>query len=213
MGRSNYKNFRSKYPTPPTYSRREEAKEALKLILEANDPASFAEAYFNTFEDCPPDFFNPAQSKIWREVEAATARLGWATRIGQRNFGKTYFATGYPEFLKLGRVFDQPKHFFSKYHLDERKDRLKEKQLGVFFWRNELGESRGAHDHLYGGKRLLQEAVYNVEVYSLEGLIRYLKKPLMEWTPENLAIYLEAKKVSKYLPRHSSIFGLTRCLR
>jgi hypothetical protein len=181
----------------------EEARRALSQFRTANDLDEFAAQHFERFKKFPPDLFDPPDSSVWREVRKATAPNGFITRLEEK-VPELYFVTLLPKHLHLRPEEYRAENFFNWVHLKYLRERLKGRRLGPMYYRIELGENGVIHPHLIVGKKALGWSGHKEKVYDLEGLVRYLKKPLLPWSAENLALYLKAKRIYfRYLPRHS----------
>jgi hypothetical protein len=186
-----------------------EAKRERIKFVPREEIESFAASYVQKYEKYPPDFFKPSHSYVWREVRKATAPNGFITKLSSFYKGDLHFVTLLPNKLSyLSEFYKSPNSFFSPYMLEEVRRILKRSSLGPLYYRVELGESDVMHVHLIGGKRALRCGGFKVEVYNEEGLVRYLKKPLLPWNAKNFARYLLAKKIYGRLSPHSGVLGM-----
>ncbi len=181
-----------------------EARDARAFHKDSQDLDQFAVWYFDKYENYPPDIFAPSSSYIWREVAKATAPNGYITKLHMAH-KELFFVTLLPKHLWLNQTQQDPALFFNRVHLEYLRSRLKGRRMGLLYYRIELSPSGVIHIHLIVGRKALGWPGHVVGIYDLEGLIRYLKKPLMAWTAENFARYLRAKRAYGRLSPHSGM--------
>lgn len=137
-----------------------------------------------------------------------------------RFFGCVNYAHLYSlhaEHLGLPAELAKPEHFFDHQAIDIWRAQIKQVLAPPFWYQIALGENR-IHCHVIASvdAGLLHlprggEVIKPIDVDDLQGALSYLFKPVATYTPENLALWIAAKRAhlgAGNLPRYRGMIGV-----
>jgi hypothetical protein len=185
-------------------------RDARAVLEVAPDPLDAAATYFARYPKHPPDFFTDRRRAAARR--AFDDGEGWAARLLSCLETPAHFSL-HAEHLGLDPSAAAPHLLFDRANVRRWKAAILRHFRGPCRWRLELGNDGRIHAHvladLADGPPELPRAGEIVKPCAAywTAAVSYQLKPALEYTPEHLAIWLEAKKRGR-LPRLAGSHGI-----
>lgn len=191
------------------------ARASLQRFRQTADIDSFAQQHYKLFPKHPPDQFDlvlwehPQKLRLynrsgakWKRTNDAVGPTGLITRLSN---GLAFPTVASPSLKALG--FTTRDSSYENYQdgclIAEIKEAVKEQMRGSGWLSIEVNRGGVIHPHILGEHDAFDFDAFTELIYEPKGLFRYLIKGI-PYNPENLAVFLKAKKAlpkGKQLPR------------